>query len=150
MPFDIPIAFARFSCMVPSPVPVLTGTVQVILSLVVGVPMLAFDTPLTPIVVTLKLLADTPVTAEPKTAVKLTEAEFVVAELTLAIELIVVDGAVTVLEAVATFTLVAPIVLNTILPEYVFTASDAAKRTYIVVAASVPIEPTVIAVPAPA
>jgi len=36
--------------------------------------MLALVTPLTPVVVTLKLLAVTPVTALPKTAAKLTDA----------------------------------------------------------------------------
>ena len=88
--FDKPVALARFNWIVPSPVPVVTGTVQVMLSLVVGVPMFALVTPLTPVVVTLKLLAVTPVTAEPNTAEKLTLAAFVGVPATRLIEFIVV------------------------------------------------------------
>ena len=74
--------------------------------------------PLTlPVVAKEKLLVLSPVTEAPKVAVYCTVAAFVKLDDTSVIELIVVGAAVTVLLAVATFTLVAPALLNTILPE---------------------------------
>ena len=69
IPGVIPVALARFSLMVPSPVPVVTGMVQVVPD-PVTVPMLAPVTP--PVTVKIKLEAVTPVTDEPNVAVKFT------------------------------------------------------------------------------
>jgi len=97
------VALARFSCTVPSPVPVLTGTVQVTLSLVVGVPTLAPDTP---VVVKLKLLAVTPVTPVPNTAEKLTDEALVNWLVTLFNEFIVVGLIVVMLAVLPLFVVV--------------------------------------------
>ena len=101
--FDKPVALARFSWIVPSPVPVLTGTVQVMLSLVVGVPTLA---PETPVVVKLKLLAVTPVTAVPNTAEKLTDEALVNWPVTLFNEFMVVGLNVVTLAVLPAFDVV--------------------------------------------
>jgi len=68
--YSKPVELARFRPIVPSPEPVLTGTDQAILLLVVGVPTLA---PLTPEVVNEKLLAVTPVIAALNVTVNVSE-----------------------------------------------------------------------------
>ena len=74
--------------------------------------------PLTlPVVVKEKLLVLKPVMAAPNVAVNCTELTLVKLDDTSVMELMVVGAAVTVLLTVATFTLVAPELLSTILPE---------------------------------
>lgn len=69
-PYSKPVVLARFRPIVPLPEPVLTGTDQVTLLPVVGVPILA---PLTPEVVNEKLLAVTPVIAALNVTVNVSE-----------------------------------------------------------------------------
>jgi hypothetical protein len=94
--------------MVPLPLPVLTVIVQEVPE-PDTLPTLA---PLRPVVFNVKSLADRPATEAAKVAVYCTEAALVSVLLTAVNELMVVLGADTVLDGIATFTVVALLLDN--------------------------------------
>lgn len=92
----------------PSPLPVFTVIVQ----LVPEPDTLAITAPLTPLVLKVKSAVDKPLTDAANVAVYCTDVAFVNVLLTAVSELMVVLGDATVLDGIATFTVLALVLLN--------------------------------------
>ena len=109
-----PVALFSDNWMVPSPLPVLTVTVQLVPE---PVTLLTLALLTLPVVVNEKLVVDKPLTDAANVAVNCTDVALVNVLLTALSELMVVAGAVTVLVGMATFTVVALVLVNETLPE---------------------------------
>ena len=122
-----PQALLISSWIVPSPEPVLTVTVHDVPD--PDTPVI--DAPLTPpVVFNVKSAVDKPFTDAAKVAVHCIVVALVIVPLTAVRELMVVLGAPTVLEGIATFTGLALVLVNERLcPEYVVIGSPASSRT---------------------